>query len=652
MGTRKLIVEAMKPRHKKELYDLLERQDKERRNYVDLTLAAAENVDISQVQEQTAAKFDSKHQDDIVQLQKDQLAEMKRGYLLLFPDDDLEDLKNWKPEKGDKKMAVRQEAVVDVEELMRQQQAELKRRAAEGKKRKQEEKLALENIIREAEAVRLRRQQEAAEAKSKEVMKAFHQTQEQYDTAERALKKSQQDRLRAALKRKKELKRALKARKRKEGKGGDYDDDKPRRRRRRARFADSDGSDLEDDIDDEHKGIISGKLAKLEEMVLALSQQANTYRDNIYVDELDLKDPSYLPDPALKHPRVVKMDSLSPSQFVGYRFGVALIAALTNNGRVKVPVVGHQSGPEKPVTLAMASELPPNPHQQIAFRNSWYFVPEEYTLYIRIQRLENLGGFVLVLVHALAHLGSSANITEYDDRNPAFVRSFLMVLRTLCSDLVHSRATAPLLLASQDRKEKTKDPDLSSLVTEVREVVVDNMIDLVPTSEPQAALGHDAHFAREKLLRRLGQYEFFHHKSNLGARLFSLEKEMADKQSSTEAKERKAYVNRQLQEKSNAPVVFTKSSGDVNMEMLEDISDKLQTQLLDIVEQLRVEGLASAGVRRRARAAAKAKSGEVKQFTTELKKKELLIRDLSIRKDVILQRLRQIDQAQTKLSSQ
>ena len=59
-----------------------------------------------------------------------------------------------------------------------------------------------------------------------------------------------------------------------------------------------------------------------------------------------------------------------------------------------------------------------------AFRNSIFYEHTRNILFVRHERMESIGEFVMVIVHSLAHI-HSGDMT--DDRNTLFLRQFYKV---------------------------------------------------------------------------------------------------------------------------------------------------------------------------------------------------------------------------------
>ncbi|XP_013391352.1 uncharacterized protein LOC106159584 [Lingula anatina] len=121
----------------------------------------------------------------------------------------------------------------------------------------------------------------------------------------------------------------------------------------------------------------------------------------------------------------VDINDISASQFVVYRFGVFINRML------------HQLVDAPDVTLLLASNLPPNNYEFNAFRNSFFYEHARKILFIRAERLESVGDFIVVILHCLAHIkvGDLA-----DDTNPLFLRQFYKSMRAVCQDMFFARS--------------------------------------------------------------------------------------------------------------------------------------------------------------------------------------------------------------------
>ena len=114
----------------------------------------------------------------------------------------------------------------------------------------------------------------------------------------------------------------------------------------------------------------------------------------------------------------VDIQSLRPSDFVIYRFGIFATRML------------HQHNKLPQVTVLLASNLPPNNYTSNCFRNSFYYEHTKNILFLRKERLESVGEFVMVIMHCLCHIkaGDMAN-----DSDPIFLREFYQVAEIIAN---------------------------------------------------------------------------------------------------------------------------------------------------------------------------------------------------------------------------
>ena len=139
-----------------------------------------------------------------------------------------------------------------------------------------------------------------------------------------------------------------------------------------------------------------------------------------YIDERD--DTLFSSDDKLSP---VDLDVLNAREFVIYKFSCFIRDLLGVHCM------------HKPVNILLADKLPPNDSlSQNAYRNSFYYDSSNRLLYLRRDRLENVGEFILVLVHTLCH----AHVEDMrSDSDPKFVKEFYKALSVVCSDLFLSR---------------------------------------------------------------------------------------------------------------------------------------------------------------------------------------------------------------------
>ncbi|XP_071497013.1 uncharacterized protein [Diadema antillarum] len=121
----------------------------------------------------------------------------------------------------------------------------------------------------------------------------------------------------------------------------------------------------------------------------------------------------------------VDLNTLSPRSFVAYRFGCFVVRLVATH-------CGHD-----PVSLLVAKKIPVNEKLvRNAYRNSFHYDDLNRVLYVRQERLSSVGEFMLVLIHALAHIKAG---DMRDDTNVDFMREFHLALSVVCNDLFFAR---------------------------------------------------------------------------------------------------------------------------------------------------------------------------------------------------------------------
>ncbi|KAL2085392.1 hypothetical protein ACEWY4_018712 [Coilia grayii] len=124
----------------------------------------------------------------------------------------------------------------------------------------------------------------------------------------------------------------------------------------------------------------------------------------------------------------VSPESLNTREYLTYQHGLFLLHTLHS----------HKVIPQ--VKLQIASSLPCNSYHQNAFRNSFFYKEEEGTLYVRMQRLQSVGGFSVVLLHCLAHIACG---DMHSDSSHTFHRTFFKALQMCLGQLFNSRLALP-----------------------------------------------------------------------------------------------------------------------------------------------------------------------------------------------------------------
>ncbi len=245
-------------------------------------------------------------------------------------------------------------------------------------------------------------------------------------------------------------------------------------------------------------------------MVLTQGHLTHTTGRDGYIDPLDAQ---WTGDTTL---HTLALTALSPRHFVVYKFGCCVMKSLET-------VCGYE-----PATLLLADKIPPNKSfHNNSFRNSFAFDARNKIIYIRLERLENVGEFLLVLVHTLAHI--KAGSFESDSHH-CFLREFFRALSLICSDLFLSKYREDSSVTSKlimDTTNKSPQNILKSVFESTQSVldkgnVVDGLLDT------RVLVNNDIHgneFTQERVMKRLQQYAEFQTGSKLREYLDELEAE-------------------------------------------------------------------------------------------------------------------------------
>ena len=241
---------------------------------------------------------------------------------------------------------------------------------------------------------------------------------------------------------------------------------------------------------------------------------------------IDNQDANWLYDTEF-HP--VDLNSIPVRAFVVYKFGVFIINLLCRNR--KYPSV-H---------LLLADKIPPNKSLvRNAYRNSFRFESHNRILYIRLCRLDNVGEFVVVLVHTLAHIKTD---TLSDDMDPLFIKEFYRSLSICCSDFFFSRHNSESALAA------TSDEPLLNVLEEIFERVhtasekSNALDDVIDTRILMDTTSDGDEFSHENIMARLDEYQDFMQLSKLKDYLGEVEENIAAPGHATAD-----YVDRRLME--------------------------------------------------------------------------------------------------------
>ena len=146
------------------------------------------------------------------------------------------------------------------------------------------------------------------------------------------------------------------------------------------------------------------------EAIVKLQTTAATSATQTTSPYIDLRDAQWVCSGDLV---AVDIEKLRPTSFVVYRFGVFVSNLLQARNNM----------PE--VTILVASNLPPNNYTRNCFRNSFHYEHATKILFIREERMETVGEFVLVVIHCLSHVKVDDLTNDY---NPDFLREFYKVI--------------------------------------------------------------------------------------------------------------------------------------------------------------------------------------------------------------------------------
>ncbi len=221
-----------------------------------------------------------------------------------------------------------------------------------------------------------------------------------------------------------------------------------------------------------------------------------------YIDQLDAQ---WTGDSEL---HVHDITALSPRHFVVYKFGCSVMRSLqAMNGF-------------EPITLLIADKIPPNhAYHHNSFRHSFSYDSRNKIMYIRLERLENIGSFLLVLVHTLTHIktGSFESDTEH-----TFIREFYRALSLICNDLFLSKYRKDSLMASKYLSDTKTDLPQSTTrpILDTDENILDGLLDTRILSTTDI---HGNEFTHDSIMNRLQQYKQFQSGSQLRRYLDELE---------------------------------------------------------------------------------------------------------------------------------
>lgn len=244
----------------------------------------------------------------------------------------------------------------------------------------------------------------------------------------------------------------------------------------------------------------------------------------------------------------VRVDCLNARTFVVYKFGQFVCDLLAVHCQ------------HSPVTLLLADTIPSNSHfPRNAYRNSFAYDKKSGILYVRRQRLDSVGEFLLVLSHTLAHIKTN---DLRDDTNPLFIREFYRCLAVCCDDLFFARyrRSQALERARAQGIDETAaghsilDGLYGNAHTETDKTNV--VEDLLDVKLLRGTLTDGAHFTPELLFSRMSSYSGFAENAKLREYLGLVEEKIAaDGEGTSE------YVNKRLEELEGGVLQRKTSSG-------------------------------------------------------------------------------------------
>jgi hypothetical protein len=161
------------------------------------------------------------------------------------------------------------------------------------------------------------------------------------------------------------------------------------------------------------------KKVKAIEAVVATNPVVKPY----YIDE---KDAQWQNSSQNVHESVLDPKSqLSSKECVALDFGARQARLLSTHWNLPV------------VTVLPVNDLPAEVDWGNAFRRSYRYNQTTHELYVRRARLEEPGAFLMMMLHAMAHV--KVGSTTYDE-TPEFTGAFYDGLKQICKQLVKSRS--------------------------------------------------------------------------------------------------------------------------------------------------------------------------------------------------------------------
>lgn len=187
-----------------------------------------------------------------------------------------------------------------------------------------------------------------------------------------------------------------------------------------------------------HHSPMMEKIARIEKMI------AGQVRHGMLSYYVDAKDRQIRANEGRLE--TVELSDLTTTQFVVYTFAMSVKENITRSG---IPVPN--------VKIAIAKALPDTSANASAFRNSYHYDHNRRTLYIRQSRMANIGEFVLIMTHGLAHIKACQadnrnNFAGWNDSDPSFLTEFYGMLEACTEEMFYMRL--PSSQAQREIKEE------------------------------------------------------------------------------------------------------------------------------------------------------------------------------------------------------
>ena len=240
---------------------------------------------------------------------------------------------------------------------------------------------------------------------------------------------------------------------------------------------------------------------KIEQIKLILQTQSTLVSTSSHQQQYtDSKDTDWITDTVF-HP--MDINNISTRAFVVYKFGCNIINSLVTH-------CNHS-----PVSLLLADKIPPSKRKYNAFPNSYTYDFDNKILYMRSERLDNIGEFVLVLIHALSHIKANSSFADYD---PTFLKEFYHSLSACYSDLFLSRYCSSMNNTAVSIDTSSHKVPVNTF--DYNSSVIDDLL------ENRVLLSVDmegCEFSHKRIMERLQNYAMFRVESKLRKYLDAME---------------------------------------------------------------------------------------------------------------------------------